>query len=287
MAPFSRTRKLIGLSLLFGSMSACYWLTSTDDLTSSDNRPPSSSPDGSIDAGPGDANSDTIVYPPGSGWKLAFHDEFNGNTLASGWSTEYPREGERAHSDPGNGELEWYQRENVVVSGGTLKLIAKREDHQASQLFNYTSGMVQSKSILSFQYGYVEAKIKLPKGNGLHPSFWSWPTSESSAPEVDIASFGGGRPANVTCILRPPSGQQTTKEVPSDTGDWSGAWHTFAVDSEPNGVTWYFDGKHVHDTSLTVSTQLYLILTFAVTEQPSVSSFPATYEIDYVRVFTK
>ncbi|WP_394842443.1 glycoside hydrolase family 16 protein [Pendulispora brunnea] len=282
MAPSSRTRKLVGLSLLLGSMNACYWITSTDGLTGGDGGNPSR------DGGPGsDANDDTVVYPPGSGWKLTFHDEFNGNALGQGWTTEYDREGERAHSDPGNGELQWYQRENVQVSGGSLKLIAKREDHQASRLFNYTSGMVQSKSILSFQYGYIEAKIKLPKGNGLHPSFWSWPMSESSTPELDIASFGGGRPNNVTAILRLSNSQQATKDVLSDTGDWSGAWHTFAIDSEPNGVTWYFDGKPVHNTSFTVNAELYLLFTLAVNDQPAASSLQATYEIDYVRVFTK
>ncbi|WP_394831883.1 glycoside hydrolase family 16 protein [Pendulispora rubella] len=294
MAPSSRTRKhrlaagtaFIGL---FGSMSACYWLTSTDDLTRGNGG--SGTPDGSVEGGPGsDANNEAVVYPPGSGWKLTFRDEFNGDALGAGWATEYPREGERAHSDPGNNEVQWYLKQNVVVSGGTLKLIAKREDHPAtSQTFHYTSGMVQSKSLATFQYGYVEAKIKWPKGSGLHPAFWSWPTSESSTPELDIASFAGHEPGNVTCILNTQNGQKSLREIPADNGDWTAAWHTYAVDSEPNRTIWYFDGQRVYDAPSTGGTSLYLMLTFAISESPPATgtTLPATYEIDYVRVFTK
>ena len=124
--------------------------------------------------------------PPAPGpWGLAFSDDFNGSALnTSRWATQYARTGDLAYSNRANGEIQWYKRSNVTVGGGVLRLTARRErtvSPYSHQTFNYSSGMVTSKPSLNFRYGYIESRVKLPKGAGLWPSFWATRRSGRSA----------------------------------------------------------------------------------------------------------
>ncbi|WP_394827166.1 family 16 glycosylhydrolase [Pendulispora albinea] len=270
-----------GAYAVAAALSHCYWLTPYDDLTS----------DGAGGDG-GDAGA--IAYPPGGGWRLVFDDEFEGRTLdRRKWDTKYPRDGERAYSDPDNGEAQWYLEQNAIVEDGKLKLTARREEYRSpSRVFRYTSGMVHAKSS-PFQYGYMEARMLLPKGVGFHPSFWTWPEDENASPEIDVMSFFSGTPSKISCIYHPPGGGST---VGTDVtrADWSDGWHTFAADWSRDGVNWYIDGQWVH-SSPAPSTKLYMILTMAVTNGAAGfppapdgnTTFPSALQIDYVRVFQR
>ncbi len=120
-----------------------------------------------------------------AGYNLKWSDEFEGNSIdSSKWTYDLGAGGW------GNNELEHYTNrgENAYVSGGMLHIKAKKEDYQGSQ---YTSARMKTKGKFEFQYGYVEARIALPRGNGIWPAFWmlgenidsvSWPTCG----EIDI-----------------------------------------------------------------------------------------------------
>jgi len=91
----------------------------------------------------------------------------------------------------GNGEIQEYSPENVQVSGGNL-VITVTSNSSTWGGRTFTSGRVRSNKKFEFQYGTVEAKIKIPDaGNGLWPAFWmlgttfpetEWPMSG----EIDI-----------------------------------------------------------------------------------------------------
>jgi beta-glucanase (GH16 family) len=122
---------------------------------------------------------------------LIWSDEFNtaGAPDASKWGYDIGAGGW------GNSELQYYtnRTDNVLVSNGTLKIIAKKEAYSGS---SYTSARLLSKGKFSFQYGKVEISAKLPGGIGTWPAIWmlgdnfttaGWPTCG----EIDIMEQKG------------------------------------------------------------------------------------------------
>ena len=112
-----------------------------------------------------------------SGWKLVWSDEFNGpaGTLPNpaNWNYDLGNNG-----GWGNGEAEVYTNSpnNVFQDGkGNLVIRAIRDSSG-----NFTSARLQTGSPgastqttdLSWQFGRVEARIKLPFGQGVWPAFW-------------------------------------------------------------------------------------------------------------------
>lgn len=124
-------------------------------------------------------------------WKLVFHDEFSGSSLdTSKWYTYYPYgpnnsdqcEYCRTHGDEG----QIYLDQNVEVSNGTLKLIARNDSASwFGSKRNYTSGMIHSK-INNFKYGKFEIRCKIPSGIGFWPAFWTF----GGKNEIDVFEFG-------------------------------------------------------------------------------------------------
>lgn len=122
---------------------------------------------------------------PSKQWKLVFTEDFN-TFDNSVWTKE-------TH-EPGwvNNELQEYIEECVSVGKDgdktVLVLTAKREGDK------FYSGRVNSKGKKRFQYGKVEASIKLPKtANGLWPAFWMMGDNDRQWPacgEIDIMEMG-------------------------------------------------------------------------------------------------
>ena len=123
---------------------------------------------------------------------LVWSDEFNSGTAPdpAKWGYDIGT----GSSGWGNNELQFYTNrpENVSVSGGTLKITAKRENYSGSA---FTSTRMLTKDKFSFKYGKVEARAKLPFGVGTWPAIWmlgnnintvSWP----ACGEIDIAGIG-------------------------------------------------------------------------------------------------
>ncbi len=129
------------------------------------------------------------------GYKLVWQDLFDGDELnTKRWHVELNGGG------GGNNELQFYvnDSDNAIVGkdewgNGCLILTAKREEFWNKP---FTSGRVNSKNMIAFKHGKVEAAIKLPKtANGLWPAFWlmgndydavKWPRCG----EIDIMEFG-------------------------------------------------------------------------------------------------
>lgn len=129
------------------------------------------------------------------GYKLVWQDLFDAGELNPlRWNIEVNGSG------GGNNELQYYtdKADNVHVGddgqgNGCLILTAKRENHNNR---NFTSGRINSKNLVAFTHGKVEASIRMPKtANGLWPAFWmmgndfdqvGWP----KCGEIDIVEMG-------------------------------------------------------------------------------------------------
>lgn len=95
----------------------------------------------------------------------------------------------------GNGELEFYTNrpENARVEGEKLIIEARKEDYEGKP---FTSARMKTKGLMEFQYGLLEARIKLPPNQaGLWAAFWTlganfdevgWP----GCGEIDVMEAG-------------------------------------------------------------------------------------------------
>jgi beta-glucanase (GH16 family) len=162
-----------------------------------------------------------------------------------------------------------------------------------------------TKDRYEFQYGRIEARIKVPGGVGLWPAFWmlgtnietvGWPTSG----EIDIMEFVGRRPNEILGTIHGPADSGTSGVTNGAELDGPGAddFHTFAIDWRPGQITWSLDGAPFHQASpadvapneWVFDHPFFLILNVAVGGNlggpvaPD-TTFPQTMTVDYVRLY--
>jgi len=167
---------------------------------------------------------------------------------------------------------------------------------------DYTSGLITSYDAFKFVNGYAEIRAKVPVGDGLWPAFWLLNGYYvGPLPEIDIMEIVGESPhigyhtfhrsANDGTALKDEF--ISTHGTPSE--GYSDDFHTFGVRWRPGVITWYVDGQVV-DTYTETSGEnrayqlMYVIANLAVggnfsTQPTDPSVFPATFEIDYIRVY--
>lgn len=128
-------------------------------------------------------------------YSLVWEDNFDGDVLdeTNNWTIEVNGNG------GGNNELQYYRRENISVgeepvSGENCLIItAKKETYLTKTC---TSGRLTTQNKMSFKYGKLEARIKLPHtANGLWPAFWLLGKNISSVGwprcgEIDVLEMG-------------------------------------------------------------------------------------------------
>lgn len=202
-----------------------------------------------------------------------------------------------------NDELEWYGPEQVSVSNGALRLTADRVPTRGSdgKDYEYRSGMVTTGPAnsddnvgkVSWTYGTVEARVRVPAGRGLWPALWMLPLDRESTPEIDIMEVIGQDPGRMMMHFHP---RDRDDDSPSKdyrlTGETlADGWHTVRLDWQPERLTWSLDGKQVwHLTGSQVPDEpMYLVLNLAVGgiypgPPDETTKFPATFEIDRIRI---
>jgi beta-glucanase (GH16 family) len=258
-----------------------------------------------------DTGSDLPDAPLGQSgeWNLVFHDEFDGPRLdAASWVTCYWWD-DQGCTIASNNELQWYQPDDVTVENGRLILSARERSVQApdGREFAYTSGMVSTGSAAyrgparhAFEYVHVEVRASVPAGRGLWPALWMLPASQESTPEIDIMEILGRDLTQLHMNYHYKDAEGHQHRVGST---WTATepltdWHVFAVDWQPHALTWYLDGEklfHYHDdddAGTIPAEPMYLIANLAVGGDwggppDAATRFPAGFEIDYIRVWTR
>jgi beta-glucanase (GH16 family) len=198
----------------------------------------------------------------------------------------------------GNNELQYYTNrlDNAIVSAGTLKIIAKRENFGGS---TFTSARLLSRSRFSFKYGKIEISAKLPTGVGTWPATWmlgdnfltaGWP----ACGEIDIMEHRGNDLNRIhgTIHYTGNSGangiggttliQNATTEFHKYACEWNAQYIRFLVDDRIYFTT-------ANSANLPFNQSFFLLLNVAMGGNFGGSVDPAfasgTMEIDYVRVY--
>jgi beta-glucanase (GH16 family) len=239
--------------------------------------------------------------------KLLFADEFDRPNLDTArWVPTYWW-GDKGCTISTNGELEWYQPDDVQVSDGVLRLKAEKRPAVGAEgkIYEYTSGVVTTGKAcwqdptadkFTFQYGYAEIRARIPKGQGLWPAFWLLSADQEWPPEIDVMENLGHRPNVTYMTVHYPGadGKEASNGHKWSGPDFSAGWHTFGADWQPNAIIWYVDGVErgrYTDAAHIPAEPMYLLLNLAVggtwPGAPDASTiFPAYYDIDYVRVWS-
>ena len=204
------------------------------------------------------ANDRATPADPAS-WQLVWSDEFNGAAgkapNASVWGNEVGDGTAYGIPGWGNDELEYYTPggANAAADGnGNLVITTKAADGSLQCYYGpckYTSARLLTKNRFEVAYGRVEARVKVPVGAGLWPAFWmlgtdidrvSWPQSG----EIDIMEHVGRLPNEIFGTLHGPgySGGNSYGKVVDLGKPVADDFHTFAVEWQPDKITWLLDG---------------------------------------------
>ncbi|MCI3921007.1 carbohydrate binding domain-containing protein [Paenibacillus sp. TRM 82003] len=254
-------------------------------------------------------------------WTLVWSDEFDGagTNLSDGgvnlekWGFQNGTGAEYGLDGWGNNEQQYYTDDNVNVENGLLVIEAKPE---AVGNKKYTSGRLFTADTFTKAYGKFEARIKLPVGEGFWPAFWMMPKDSdyggwAASGEIDIMEAKGRLPDHIGGTIHYggswPNNRYTGKEYNFPDGQSIEQFHTYAVEWEPGEIRWYVDGNLYQTLNnwdsigngqptkfaypAPFDREFYMILNLAVggtydgDREPSASDFPATMEVDYVRVY--
>ena len=261
----------------------------------------------------GGAIAQPPVLPPVSGWNLAWSDEFSAADGSAPDSTKWTYD--LGGNGWGNQELETYtsRPENVQIQSGSLVITARQESFTGTDGIarNFTSTRLKTQNLFAQAYGRFEARIKIPRGQGLWPAFWTlgnditqngWP----KCGEIDIMENIGREPginhgslhgpsstaptSDLTATLSLPAGQSYADDYHVYAIEWAPGTVRFFVDSNnyatftqaqwPAGGQWVFDHP------------FFIILNVAVGgswpgSPDATTQFPQQMLVDYVRVYSK
>ena len=217
------------------------------------------------------AKSAGSPYPPtdSENWnpEPVWRDEFDGNSLdGTKWTAL-----NGGWKDENQQVRNCYTRsdENINVSGGSLNLIGLYKPGATctggnTKTGNFTSGFVQTKNKAYFKYGYIEARIKMPKNKSTWPGFWMSPNNSPYGPgwpdwgEIDIVEAKGSNRQFAASDAHwrdknTPTGQTGSHRnrqgvIPSSkfgTNDTT-EWHTYGVKWTEGKLEYFIDGELHH-----------------------------------------
>ncbi|MDJ0770515.1 MAG: glycoside hydrolase family 16 protein [Ilumatobacter sp.] len=251
------------------------------------------------------APPEPIPPSPPDGMELVWSDEFDGPEIdLANWTYDIGGWGW------GNGEAQYYtdRPENARIENGLLVIELRQEKFEESF---YTSARLKTQGLQEFQYGRLEARIKVPPGKGTWPAFWmlgsgfeegsedpakQWPTIG----EIDIMEYVGRDPDLVLGTIHGPGysgagGRSTWFRQEHEIAD---EFRTFAIDWDENRIQWFYEGEMYAEIGpddlagldWVFDQPFFFILNFALggTLGGFISpelEYPMHYYVDYVRVY--
>lgn len=203
------------------------------------------------------------------GYKLLWHDEFNGTGAPNADMWRFETGFQR------NEEDQWYQKENAEMKNNALVFTAKQERvknpnynpnatggnawKQTREYAEYTSACVVAQNKYAFKYGRVIVRAKVPIEQGGWPAIWStgnwyeWPLGG----EIDILEFyknkihanlcwGGSSRWNGTWN----SANYPITNFTSKDAKWAEKYHIWRMDWDENYIRIYLDDELLNETDL-------------------------------------
>jgi beta-glucanase (GH16 family) len=205
----------------------------------------------------------------------------------------------------GNAELQYYTNDpqNVSLDGnGNLQITALKNFVSGSV---YSSARIKTQSLKSFTYGKVEARMKLPYGQGIWPAFWmlgdnikneGWP----QCGEIDIMEYRGQEPQIANGSLHGPEyagGNAITQKYKLFNSRFDTDFHIFSIEWGEDFIKYFVDGVQYQEITpndvngeWVFNDSFFMILNLAVGgsfvgSPNSETIFPQSMKVDYIRVY--
>ena len=240
-----------------------------------------------------------MVIP--DGYQLSWNEEFDTDGRPSTEDWWY----ETGDNGWGNNESQCYVagsykgEDLAFISDGSLKIQAKKIDGKVYS--------IRMNTKRNWTYGWFEARIKVSDVPGSWPAFWMMPQNYKTWPgdgEIDIMEYAistqgkNKSSSSIHCkAYNWPAGTQKTHV--QAVANAASEFHVYALEWTSTEMRFYIDGKqHLLFKNegkgydyWPFDAPFYLKFNMAwggnMGGKTDESQLPATYEIDYVRVFTK
>jgi beta-glucanase (GH16 family) len=240
------------------------------------------------------------VVPSTGGPSLVWSDEFNSINTGT-WTHET--------GGGGWGNNAFIQFDSQANSN-VLVLEARRDNPANYNCWygrcEYTSSRMKTEGKRTFQYGRIEARLKLPQTQGIWPAFWmlgndigsvGWP----ACGELDIMEHVGFEPSITHGAMHGPnySGNTPFAGTYFLNEQVNANYHVYAMEWTSTSVRWFVDGNLFYTVTKSqvqsfgnwvFDHPMFLILNVAVggnwPGNPNGSSvFPQRMYVDYIRVY--
>ncbi len=232
-------------------------------------------------------------------------DEFDQDGLpdTSKWSYDVGSK----YNGWGNQELQYYTEaapENILIKDGLLHITAIKEQKDG---MDYTSARLTSKGKGDFVYGRFEVRAQVPAGKGTWPAVWMLPTEDHyggwpNSGEIDILEHVGYDPNVVHISVHTKDYHHsigTQKTASRKIHDAQQQFHLYRVDWTPNGIKGFVDDEELFSFTNEGSgykawpfdRKFHWLINLAVggfwggAKGVDPEAFPATFVVDYVRVY--
>lgn len=261
---------------------------------------------------------------PASSKKLLWSQEFNskvGTAVSKTfWNYDIGDGTEAGIPGWGNNEREYYIPSALKQDGkGSLVVTAQRMKVPANGALSkdnpyacyygtaceWTSGKITTLGKVGFEYGRIEARIKMPKGVGMWPAFWMLGTDIRSNPwpacgEIDIVEAKGASPQLSFGTVHGPGysgGDGIGGITPLKTFNYS-TFNVYAIEWKPDQIKWLVNDKvfftlnkaDVGDKEWVFNKEYYLVLNLAVGGNFTGDIDPdlkkGTMSVDWIRAYS-
>lgn len=195
-------------------------------------------------------------------WADSFTGKAGGLIDSTNWTARYcGHESDNGGGTCHNNEKQWYTPDAVRLDGsaqGNVVITSKKVTGTPPNVgscmnppCSFTSGRFDTQKKVSFKYGYIEARIKMPAGGGNWPAFWAlgdamsevgWPR----AGEIDIAEQGGNLPMRNSAAVHFPvtelgGGHSYIWGQELNQANYQTDFHTYGLAWQPGRLEFYVD----------------------------------------------
>lgn len=146
--------------------------------------------------------------------------------------------------------------------------------------------MINTSPSYAFRYGYIEERAQFPDKKGFWPALWTWAADGVSCSgncETDAYEYYSDNKTRLYLTQHNAGGGGCTYILPFDP---SAGMHTYGVNIQPDGTTWYVDGAIVCQSGSTSGGNSNILVdNFVYSQVPPDNNTVGDKLIEYVRAW--
>jgi len=155
--------------------------------------------------------------------------------------------------------------------------------------FEYSSGLLTTKTTFTQLYGYFEIRAQMPTGSGGWPAFWL--LSPTSANEIDVFEVNSKDPNAINMTTHDKSLPNKAVTSLAYVPDAATSFHNYGVLWTAETITYYIDGTAVYQipTPANMHEPMYLLVNMAVggwAGEVDNANLTTAFKVDYVRAYS-